>query len=76
MKVIECSIIGSVHDGKFSNAIDKYPVTNVKAEEITAEEFKKMIAYANGKGYPMGKYAADNSRHETMSARFRQERLS
>ena len=54
MKVIECSIIGSVHDGKFSNAIDKYPVTNVKAEEITAEEFKKMIAYANGKGFQIG----------------------
>ena len=60
MKVIECSIIGSVHDGKFSNAIDKYPVTNVKAEEITAEEFKKMIAYANGKGFQIGKYAAYN----------------
>lgn len=60
MKVIECSIIGSVHDGKFSNAIDKYPVTNVKAEEITTEEFKKMIAYANGKGFQIGKYAAYN----------------
>ena len=58
IKIVECSIIGSVHDGKFSNAIDKYPVTNVKAKEIATEEFKKMIEYANGKGFQIGKYAA------------------
>lgn len=58
VKVVECSIIGSIHDGKFSKAIDKYPTTDITAKEITADEFGKMIAFAEGKGFRIGKYAA------------------
>ena len=49
VKVVECSIIGSIHDGKFSKAIDKYPTTDITAKEITADKFGKRIAFAEGK---------------------------
>ena len=44
IKVVECSIIGSVHNGKFSKALDQYPTTDITAREIDGEEFSEMIS--------------------------------
>lgn len=56
VKVIECSITGSVHNGKFSKALDQYPTTNINAREIGEEEFSKMICQPDG-GFCIGEYA-------------------
>ena len=38
-KMLECSIIGTVKDGTFQKAIDKYPTMKVSAHRISKEEF-------------------------------------
>ena len=43
IKVVECSIIGSVHNGRFSKALDQYPTTDITAREIDGEEFLSLI---------------------------------
>lgn len=57
IKVVECSIIGSVHNGKFSKALDQYPTTDITAREIDGEEFSKMISRPDS-GFCIGQYAA------------------
>lgn len=56
IKVVECSIIGSVHNGRFSKALDQYPTTDITAREIDGEEFSKMISRPDS-GFCIGKYA-------------------
>ena len=56
IKIVECSIIGSVHNGKFSKTLDQYPTTNITAREIDGEEFSKMISRPDS-GFCIGKYA-------------------
>lgn len=43
LKVIECSILGSVIDGEFKQQIDSYPSTDVYVCYISDEDFAKMI---------------------------------
>ena len=43
IRVIECSIIGSIQDGKFQKSIERYPVTSSTAKEITPEDFSRML---------------------------------
>lgn len=56
MKVIECSIIGSVQNGKYRKAIDKYPVTDCVAKEIHPEDFSRMLQDPE-EGFCVGRYA-------------------
>lgn len=57
VKNIECSIMGSVtNDGKFSNAVDKYPCTDVDAKIVTNEEFSTMLS-KKVSGFSIGNYA-------------------
>lgn len=56
IKVVECSIIGSVHNGKFSKALDQYPTTDITAREIDGEEFSEMISRPDS-GFCIGNYA-------------------
>ena len=56
IKVVECSIIGSVHHGKFSKALDQYPTTDITAREIGGEEFSRMISRPDS-GFCIGNYA-------------------
>lgn len=56
VKVVECSIIGSVHNGKFSKALEQYPTTDIAAREIDGEEFSNMISRPDS-GFCIGKYA-------------------
>ena len=57
VKVIECSIIGSVKGGKYHNAIDEYPTTDIKAEGITPKQFAAMIGNKKS-GFQIGRYCA------------------
>ena len=43
LKVIECSILGSVIDGEFKQQIDRYPSTDVYICNILDEDFANMI---------------------------------
>lgn len=56
MKVIECSIIGSIHNGKFSRSIEKYPSTNIVSKEIDSASFKKMLQSDKNHGFCIGEY--------------------
>lgn len=55
-KVIECSIIGSVRNGKFSKAIEQYPTTNVEFKKISSDVFEKLISKDTESGFCVGKY--------------------
>lgn len=55
--VIECSILGSVKEGKFHKAIKKYPTTNITAARVSAEEFTAMIGSNEENGFCLGKYS-------------------
>lgn len=43
VKNIECNIIGSIVDGRFTNFIDHYPTTAVTANLIESTEFSDML---------------------------------
>ena len=43
LKVIECSILGSVIDSEFKQQIDRYPSTDVVIEQINYKKFVKML---------------------------------
>ena len=58
VKIIECSIIGSVTEsGKFSKSIDRYPTTDVTAKKISNKEFEKMISGDRKGMFVLGNYA-------------------
>ena len=57
VKLIECSIIGSVIDGKFSKSVDKYPTTDIDARQISDAEFEQMISGHEGAAFRIGTYA-------------------
>lgn len=44
LKVIECSILGSVIGGGFKQQIDRYPSTDVRIQKITEHAFGVMLA--------------------------------
>ena len=54
-KMVECSIIGTVKDGVFKKAIDRYPTMRVKAHKVTQLEFAGMLSkYTTG--FLLGEY--------------------
>ena len=55
MKVVECSIIGSVQNGKYRKSIERYPVTDCEAREIDPEDFSKMLQDPED-GFCIGRY--------------------
>lgn len=57
VKTISCNIIGSIVNGKFTNATDTYPTTNVTAEIIEGKEFEKMLYRSNASKFKLGCYA-------------------
>ena len=56
IKVIECSIIGSIQNGIFRKAIDQYPTTNITSREISSEEFREMLSKYENNGFYIGRY--------------------
>lgn len=57
VKLIECSILGSVVGGKFTDAIDRYPNTSVEAEIIESKAFEEMLSHSMKHSFVLGKYA-------------------
>lgn len=60
IKVIECSILGSLIDGKFSNSLDRYPTTDITAEVMSNEQFAEMLNGNNDNSFKIGKYSNYN----------------
>lgn len=59
LKVIECSILGSVVDGGFKQQIDRYPSTDVQIERITDNYFGSIMVDLRGKaGFKIGNYSS------------------
>lgn len=58
IKTIECSIIGSLKDGRFIKAIDEYPTTSVEIQKIDQDSFSKVLAAHASECFRIGRYAA------------------
>ena len=58
LKSIDCAIIGSLKNGLFVQAIDKYPTTNVFVEPVTEEVFSSMLGKYERNGFKLGAYAS------------------
>lgn len=56
-KTIECAIIGSIVNGKFTSSIDRYPSTSVEAEMISSKEFSAMLQPDVSDCFKIGTYA-------------------
>ena len=56
-KTIECAIIGSIVNGKFTSSVDRYPSTDVTAEMISSKEFSKMLQPKKTDCFRIGTYA-------------------
>lgn len=56
IRVMNCSIIGSVQNGKFRKYIERYPTTDCVAKEILAEDFARILQDPE-EGFCIGKYA-------------------
>ena len=59
LKVIECSVLGSVMDGSFRQRIDRYPSTDALIERITDSYFGSIMVDLRGKsGFKVGNYSS------------------
>ncbi len=61
MKVVECSIIGSVVDEQFVKAIDSYPTTDVTIRKIEENDLNIIINGSAEGWLRIGKYASYNN---------------
>ena len=57
IKTIDCTIIGSLKNGRFVKAIDEYPTTSVQITPISGVEFHAMLGN-DSRGFRIGTYAA------------------
>lgn len=56
IKTIDCGIIGSLEDGRFTKSIRRYPTTSVEIKRVGSDEFSRMIACGNESGFLIGDY--------------------
>ncbi len=63
LKVIECSVLGSIIDGIFRQQIDRYPSTNVLIKKMSDIDFARMLKGmdSSGKVFRIGEYANYNA---------------
>lgn len=61
LKMIECSILGSIVNGKFKGQIDKYPTTDVYMERIEDCEFSAMLCHDVQTSFYIGTYSGYGS---------------
>lgn len=58
VKVIDCDILGSVVDGKFTNAVDDHIyISKANARKITSKEFSSMLQPDISECFKIGTYA-------------------
>lgn len=55
---IECSIIGSLRDGRFEKSVDQYPTSNVSIQKIDDAMFAGMISAPEDAAFPIGRYSS------------------
>lgn len=55
--LIECSIIGSLRNGKFTKSVDIYPTANVRISRIREDLFYRMVAGEENTHIRIGSYA-------------------
>jgi len=60
--IIECSIIGSLENGRFEKAIDNYPTTKVEITKIDLPLFESMITHNKKASFDIGRYASYDTR--------------
>lgn len=53
---IDCSIIGSLKNGKFEKSVDQYPGPNVRIEQIGNDAFGAMLAAPERSAFHIGQY--------------------
>lgn len=59
IKMVECSILGSVSGGSFRGQIDRYPGTDVRVERVTDNYFGSIMVDLRGKsGFKIGNYSS------------------
>lgn len=59
LKVIECSILGSVSGGEFKQQIDRYPSTDAQIEKVCDSHFGSMLVdFSVGAGLNIGSYSS------------------
>lgn len=58
---IECSIIGSLVNGKFEKSVDQYPCSDVRIQRIDDAMFSSMIAAPESTAFQIGRYANYNT---------------
>lgn len=54
--VIDCGIIGSVVNGRFTKSVDVYPSTDVKVKKVDRDTFSKMLREPDGADFLLGTY--------------------
>lgn len=54
--VIDCGIIGSVVNGRFTKSVDVYPSTDVKVKKMDREMFANMLREPDGSDFLLGTY--------------------
>lgn len=57
VKMLECSIIGTVKNGSYEKAVDRYPTMRVEAHRISRSEFASMLRKYED-GFYIGDYTA------------------
>ena len=60
IKVLECSIIGSIKNGTFSKSIDRYPTTDIRTRKVDTDELKRVLSGYERSGFCIGTYATYN----------------
>lgn len=58
IKTLECSIIGSVRDERFSKSIERYPMTDIYAEKVEGDRLQKLLSPYEKEGFFIGSYAS------------------
>lgn len=57
LKIIECSILGSVIKGSFAQCIDRYPIASAKISKVAMKKLIKILANDSKKKYfKLGEY--------------------
>ena len=54
---IDCSIIGSLRNGRFEKSVDQYPSSDVRIEVVGDEAFCAMLAVPKSAAFRIGRYA-------------------
>lgn len=58
LKTLECSVLGSVIDGTFRQQVDNSPYMGAEINNVSKQEFDKMLLFSVENPFNLGKYAS------------------